>query len=222
MDAAKKARFVAETRMLRAYYYFQLVTMFKNIPLITEPVNPVNMYDITQANPEDVYNFIETELQAAIADLPATINLETEAGRVSQGACKALLGKVYLFEHKNTQAAQILAEVNGTPGGTNPYGYSLLPNFADLWQIDNKFNSESIWEATHTYKSNATWGAWGSGTDEGNSLNVMVGPRGYSASSASAPQYETGWSFNTVTQDLHDVLVETLVTMLQLQTLPRW
>ncbi|MFY7730755.1 MAG: RagB/SusD family nutrient uptake outer membrane protein [Flavobacterium sp.] len=207
MDATKKARFVAETRMLRAYYYFQLVTMFKNIPLITEPVNPTSYYNVLQAKPEDVYAFIENELKAAITDLPTTINAETEAGRVSQGAGKALLGKVYLFEKKNTEAAQILAEVNGTPGGANPYGYSLLTDFADLWKVDNKFNSESIWEATHTSKSNATWGAWGSGTDEGNSLNVMVGPRGYSAATPTAPKYETGWSFNTVTQDLRDALV---------------
>jgi len=207
MDETTKARFTAEVRMLRAYYYFQLVTMFRNIPLIIEPIPTAQIYQITQANPDDVYAFIEAELQAAIPNLPTTIANATEAGRVSQGAAKSLLGKVYLSQGKNSQAATTLAEVNGTPGGANPYGYALLSNFADLWKVDNKFHSESIWEATHTFKSNAGWGNWGSGSDEGNSLNVMIGPRGYSASSSAAPQYETGWSFNPMTNDLYNQLV---------------
>ena len=70
-----------------------------------------------------------------------------------------------------------------------------------------KFNSEAIIEITHTDKSNADWGNWGSGSDEGNSVNVMVGPRSYSRpTNSTAPDYASGWSFNTVTQNLYDAL----------------
>jgi hypothetical protein len=202
MSDATKARFAAETKALRGYYYFQLVTMFGDAPLITEPVETADYYSITKSPAADLYVQIEKDLNEAIPDLPMTLDVATEAGRLNKGAAQAILGKVYLYQHKDAQAAAMFAEVNGTPGGANQYGYALLANYADLWVIDNKFNSESIFEASHTKESNAGWGNWGSGSDEGNSLNVMVGPRGYSASVPTAPQYEAGWSFNTVTLDL--------------------
>lgn len=205
MDANVKKRFVAEAKALRALYYFNLVRMFKNVPLFTEPVVPAEIYNVTQAKPEEVYAQIEKDLTEAITDLPATISA-TENGRVTKGAAKALLGKVYLYEGKNSLAAAQLADVNGTPGGTSQFGYKLLTNFKDLWVVNNKFNSESIWEAVHTNQGNSYWGIWGSGKDEGNSLNVMVGPRNYVRKDNSAPDLPSGWSFNVFTQEFYDFM----------------
>ncbi|MEZ7527319.1 RagB/SusD family nutrient uptake outer membrane protein [Cloacibacterium normanense] len=205
MDASKKARFIAEAKTLRALYYFNLVRMFKNIPLILEPVSPTNMYSITQAKPADIYAQMEKDLLAAINDLPATVTTD-EYGRLTKGAAQALLGKVYLYDGKKAEAATQLAAVNGTPGGTSQYGYKLLTNFSDLWVTNNKFNSESIIEVSHTNKSQAGWGNWGSGTDEGNSVCVMVGPRGYVKNNASAPDLPAGWSFNVWTQNFYDFM----------------
>lgn len=205
MDANVKKRFVAEAKALRALYYFNLVRMFKNVPLFTEPVVPADIYNVTQAKPEEVYTQIEKDLTEAITDLPATIPA-TENGRVTKGAAKALLGKVYLYEGKNSLAAAQLAEVNGTPGGTSQFGYKLLANFNDLWVVNNKFNTESIWEAVHTNQGNSYWGIWGSGKDEGNSLNVMVGPRNYVRKDNSAPDLPSGWSFNVFTQEFYDFM----------------
>lgn len=202
MDENVKKRFAAEGKALRAYYYFQLVTMFGDIPFYTTNLTTDQFYTIQKSPAADVYAQIETDLLEAIPDLPATLSLDTEAGRLNRGAAQAILGKVYLFQHKNTEAAAQFAEVNGTPGGTNQYGNHLLANYADLWVIDNKYNAESIFECAHTNKSNADWSFWGSGYDEGNSLNVMVGPRGYSANNSNAPNYRTGWSFNPATLDL--------------------
>ncbi|TRW26439.1 RagB/SusD family nutrient uptake outer membrane protein [Flavobacterium zepuense] len=202
MDEAKKSRFAAEVKALRAYYYFQLVTMFGEIPFYTTNLTADQFYTIEKSSPAVVYAQIELDLNEAIAGLPATVDAASEAGRFNKGAAQALLGKVLLYQGKNAEAAAQLAQVNGTPGQPNQYGNQLLANFADLWNIDNKFNSESILETSHTKESNATWGNWGSGSDEGNSLNVMVGPRGYVASGAAAPLYQTGWSFNPATLDL--------------------
>jgi len=207
MSDSQKARFTAETKALRAIYYFELVRLFGNIPLITTPLGTNEIYTVTQADPNDVYDQIEVDLTEAIPDLPITIDITNEAGRLTQGAAKAMLGKVYLYRGKNTEAAAQLASVNGTPGTTSTYGYKLLDNFSDLWNVDNIYNSESIIEIAHTDKSNADWGNWGWGNDEGNSLNVMVGPRGYVRSSgSSAPDYAAGWGFNIVTQSLFDAL----------------
>lgn len=205
MSDSKKALFAAEAKALRAIYYFNLVRMFGNVPLILEPIDTSVMYEITQTTPDEVYTQIETDLQEAISALPPSASSEFP-GRLTQGAARALLGKVYLYNGKNAQAAEQLALVNGTPGGTSQYGYKLVDDFADLWVVDNKFNSESILEESHTQLSNAGWGNWGSGTDEGNTTNVMVGPRGYTKIGANAPDLPTGWSFNNWTQEFYDVI----------------
>ncbi len=162
-DETLRARFEAETKALRALYYFNLVRMFRNIPLILEPLTSNNMFNVTQATPENVYAQIEKDLNEAIAALPVTVPVATEGGRLTKGAAQAILGKVLLYQNKGTQAASVLAEVNGTPGGTSQYGYKLLPNFADLWVTSNKFNSEYILECTHSSAGNSDWGWWGSG-----------------------------------------------------------
>jgi starch-binding outer membrane protein, SusD/RagB family len=206
MDDASKARFSAEAKALRALYYFNLVRMFKNIPLLLEPLTATNIYDVTQAKPEDVYAQIEKDLTEAIAVLPTNLP-PSELGRFSKGAAKALLGKVYLYEKKNAQAAAEFAEVNGTPGGTSTYGYKLLNNFGDLWIASNKFNTESILEATHTNLGRSTWGNWGSASDEGNTFAQMIGPRSYQKKVPTAPDiYPAGWSFSVITQNLYDFL----------------
>jgi starch-binding outer membrane protein, SusD/RagB family len=207
MDATLKARFGAEAKALRAYYYFNLVIMFKNIPLLLDPLTATNMYTVTQSAPTAVYTQIEKDLTEAIADLPPTVPVATEGGRFTKGAAKALLGKVYLYDNKGALAAAQLADVNGTPGGTSQYGYRLLSNFSDLWVTGNKFNTESILEVCHSSVGSSGWGNWGSGSDEGNSVNVMVGPRSYSKPAGStAPDLPSGWSFNVFTQSFYDII----------------
>ncbi|HMR92357.1 MAG TPA: RagB/SusD family nutrient uptake outer membrane protein [Chitinophagaceae bacterium] len=206
MDPLKKTRFTAEAKALRAIYYFNLVRMFGNIPLLTEPLTAGNMYNVEQATPEAVYAQIEQDLKDAIPDLPASVILATEGGRLTKGAAQAMLGKVLLYMGKNSEAAAQLAEVNGTPGQTSQYGYKLLDDFADLWVFTNKFNSEGILECNHSNQSFADWGFWGSGADEGNSVNQMVGPRSYSRISAPAPDIPSGWSFNVFTDAFYDLI----------------
>ncbi len=207
MSDALKVRFTAESKALRAFYYFNLVRLFKNVPLILEPLTTSNILDVEQATPEAVYAQIEKDLLEAIPALPTSVDAATGSGRLTRGAAQALLGKVYLFEGKKPEAAAILAQVNGTPGSTNQYGNKLLPSFSDLWVTSNKFNAESLLEVSHTSAGNSDWGFWGSGRDEGNSLNVMVGPRGYSRpANSTAPDLPSGWSFSVPTQKLYDAM----------------
>jgi hypothetical protein len=207
MDAGEKARFTAEAKALRALYYFNLVRMFRNIPLLLKPLGASDIYDVTQSAPAAVYTQIEKDLNEAIADLPSAVVPATEAGRFTKVAAQALLGKVYLYDNKKTEAAAMFAQVNGTPGQPNQYGNKLLTKFSDLWVFTNKFNSESLLEAVHTNQSNADWGFWGSSADEGNSASQMVGPRSYQKVGPNAPDiYPSGWSFNVWTQDFYDLI----------------
>jgi hypothetical protein len=181
--------------------------LFKNVPLLLEPLTATNMYEVTQATPAAVYTQIEKDFTEAIAVLPTSVTASTEAGRLTKAAAKALLGKVYLYQNKGALAAAQFAEVNGTPGTTTQYGNNLLANFADLWVTGNKFNAESLLEVGHSAVGNSDWGWWGSSRDEGNTVNVMVGPRSYSKPAGSpAPDLPSGWSFNVFTQEFYDVI----------------
>jgi len=154
---ALKARMIAECKALRAYYYFNLVRMWGNVPLFTSSLSGGQVYDVTQSSLADVYSQIEQDLSEAIPDLPLPGNFTADdAGRFTQGAATALLGKVYLYEgdgvpgaknpdgsdalpgdlSKYTLAVQTLAKVNGSQSGAtfgSPYGYQLLTNYNDLW-----------------------------------------------------------------------------------------
>lgn len=94
MDAAESKRLLGEAHFLRAWYYFHLVRMFGNIPLVTEPVTlQSDQLRPSQATPEEVYNLIVQDLiTAEESGLPWS----DPTGKVSLGAVKSLLAKVYL------------------------------------------------------------------------------------------------------------------------------
>ncbi|MCX2739989.1 RagB/SusD family nutrient uptake outer membrane protein [Pontibacter anaerobius] len=192
---ATAQRYIAEAKFLRAYYYFELVRLFRNVPLFTAPLATEEIFNQTQVGPEEVYAQIEKDLTEAIPNLPTTVPVASEGGRATQGAGKALLGKVYLFQQEWSNAAAQLADVNGTPGGTSMYGYKLMDNYGAIFDPANKFNSESIFEIVHTNLARQDWGAWPN--FEGNVGVQMMGPRGYSG-----PTYVSGWGFNPLTESL--------------------
>jgi len=202
MDETKKKRFVAETRFLRAYFYFDLVRQFKNVPLIKVPLAASEIYNVPQVAPSEVYDFITAELKESLADLPANINITAEGGRITKAAGHALLGKVLLYQEKFAEAAAQFAEVNGEPGQVSKFGNQLMANFADLFVVKNKHNKESILEINHTSLSAGTWGCIA--CTEGNIINIMSAPRGYSIvkQGRGAPTFVSGWGFFIPTKEL--------------------
>lgn len=206
MSDAIKSRFISEAKTLRAIYYFDLLRIFGNIPLILNTFTVSDdFYNVPQNSPTEIYAQIEKDLLEAIPDLPMTVSGD-QRGRLTQGAAKALLGKVYLYENKKDLAAIQLADVNGTPGTTSQYGYKLVSDFSSLWITDNKFTTESILEVSHTNKGNSDWSFWGQGKDEGNSICIMTAPRSYTRKTNDAPDVVGGWAFNTVTNDLFNFM----------------
>lgn len=94
MDAAEMKRLLGEAHFLRAWYYFNLVQLFGNIPLVTEPVDlKSEQLRPKQAAPADVYQLITADLITAEASGLPWVDV---TGKVSLGAVKSLLAKVYL------------------------------------------------------------------------------------------------------------------------------
>lgn len=138
MDAGLKARYVGEAQFLRALMYFNLVRAFGDIPLHTKVAETADELNPTRTAQADVYAFIVSDLTAAAAVLPQAYG-GADVGRATKGAALALLAKVQLYQ-KNWAAA--LAASDQVIG----LGYSLAPNFYDMFRIRGENGPESIFE----------------------------------------------------------------------------
>ncbi|MEO5562926.1 MAG: RagB/SusD family nutrient uptake outer membrane protein, partial [Chitinophagaceae bacterium] len=157
LDAAYTKQVTAEMRFLRALYYFNMVQMFGDLPLITTPILPEEAFKVTRTAKAEVYNKIIDDLKFAVDNLTEP-NAVPAPGRASKGAAKTLLGKVYLTMGDKTNAGVLLKQVYDSYNGTQ---YDLLPNFTSLWGNTTaaKNTKESIFEiqfkggATNPYSS---------------------------------------------------------------------
>ncbi|TAM96019.1 MAG: RagB/SusD family nutrient uptake outer membrane protein [Chitinophagaceae bacterium] len=142
MDATLRSQYIGEAKFFRAFYYFDLLTNFLNIPLITTVPQDSNQYSQPQAQPSDVWKQIESDLTDAIASLPATYNT-ADIGRITKGAALGYLGKSYLYQQMWQQASGTFQQL------ISSNTYALLPNFADVFGLNNNFSSESLLEIAY-------------------------------------------------------------------------
>ena len=165
MNADMRKRLLAETHFLRAVFYFNLVTHFGNVPLILEP----STLGVTaaQGTVEQGLAQVITDLQAAIADLPVT----NDVGHATKGAAQALLGRVYMQQHKWAEASALFTEIIGSKK------YLLVPQYLDNFTIANENNSESIFEVQFS-GVNQGGGQDVAGTSEGFERPQFFGPPG--------------------------------------------
>ncbi len=95
MDEAQKNQLLGEARFLRAYYYFNLVRLFGDVPLILEPVGlNSDLLEPERTPTAEVYDAIVEDL--TWAEQNSGLPFNSESGRVTLGAVKTLLSSVYL------------------------------------------------------------------------------------------------------------------------------
>ena len=137
-DAFKK-RYKGEALYIRSLLYFNLATIFGNIPLQLTDVASPSEVNLKQFTATEVYNQIINDLIAAEPLLPAKYT-GADIGRVTSGAVNTLLGKVYLTKGDKASAIIALNKV------VNSKNYSLVPDYAKLWGAANENGPESIFE----------------------------------------------------------------------------
>ena len=90
-----------EARFLRAFYYFELIKRYGNVPLITTRMTSEEANAVSQSSFDEIVQFIVTECDSAITKLPfsyATSNfISGETGRATKGAAMALKARVLLY-----------------------------------------------------------------------------------------------------------------------------
>jgi hypothetical protein len=125
---------------LRAFSYFHLVRYFGKIPLHLNPVPGREGSALPLSEEAAVFDQIIKDLTAAIPLLPTkSVQLP---GRVTQGAARTLLGDVFIYRKRWSDAEQVLAPVISSGQ------YSLMPSYGMAFPKNstNKNNAESVFE----------------------------------------------------------------------------
>ncbi|MDD6365051.1 MAG: RagB/SusD family nutrient uptake outer membrane protein [Bacteroidales bacterium] len=134
----------AQALWLRSFYYFYMVALWDNVPLILHTSSAADK-PANSKNPEDqvniVFTQIEEDLSWAAEHLPLT--REKEVARPTRGAAYGLLAKVYMQHKKWDKAAECLEWIVDGEGKSL---YSLQKNWADNFSNKTEDNSESLYE----------------------------------------------------------------------------
>ena len=128
---------IAQLRTLRALYYWRLMDAFGRIKLVTVP-----NVDAPQASRLQAFEFIESELLAAIPNLR---DGRPEYGRVSKGGAYALLARLYLNAEVYAGAPRWQDAIDAADAVINSGAYSLSSDYASVFAPDNIENVEQIW-----------------------------------------------------------------------------
>ncbi len=140
-DETRKQQILAEAKFLRALHYYYAALLWENPVLVLEPSKPDDLHQ--QATQEEIFEQIEQDLNDAFIDLPIVWDNPVEdLGRPTKGAAKAMLGKVYMQQHRWQDAKEALDFLVTGQGAI----YSLVNNFKDNFTDINENNSESVFE----------------------------------------------------------------------------
>lgn len=181
-----KERHIAEARFLRALSYFDLVRIFGDVPKVTTPLSIEEGYKTPRVNAISIYDeIIIPDLLAAESGLPLSYS-GNDVGRPTQGAAKAILGRVYLTLNDFPKAESKLQEVT-------TLGYELLPDYNDLFDYTkDEHHSEYIFDIeyeegigegnrlTNAFAPNSKpfinfFGIGGNGDEQNSPTQVLIG-----------------------------------------------
>lgn len=178
ISQADRSRITAEAKFLRAWLLFDIVRYWGAAPLSLALIPSITTENIDEWYPimypertpaEDIYRQILDDLSDdAIACLVSKSNGDPQA---TKGAAYGLLAKVYatMGEKSGRDYQKVVDYCDKVIGE----GYTLVPNFDDLWTVSGKLSSEGIFELYFSDAAEAhNWAYWVLLTDKSGSVEV--------------------------------------------------
>lgn len=170
-SATLATRLEAETRFLRAFYYFDLVKYFGKVPVIDHTVMASEANTIARSSVTDVYKLIISDLQFAITSLPASYT-GVDVGRATKYAAEGLLAQVYMTRSGPTY------EIEGPGLGLSEWNlalpllqdiissglFTLNTNFANIFAYSNQnpsVNKEAVFDVMYITGASGTSSIYG-------------------------------------------------------------
>jgi hypothetical protein len=158
-----KARLLAEAKFLRAFFYFDLVYLFGDVPFLTASLNPEDTTPTEGADGEKeaseatkrtdksiIMDAIVKDLADAATNLPNTYSSE-DLGRVTKGAALSMKARILLYQEKWGEAAIAAKEVMDL--GI----YTIHPSYSEMFTYEGIGNSEVIFDLQEVKDSDNQW-----------------------------------------------------------------
>ena len=141
IDETTRKGLLGQVYFLRAFYYFDLVNLYGDVPLLTSPLkNFADAYNVAKRETKaKVYVQIKADFEQAktlIAD--GKYSDATEKWRVSKGAVMAMQAKVALY---NQQWADVVSIISAMEALNY---YSLNNNYFDNFSVAKKFTDNEV------------------------------------------------------------------------------
>lgn len=191
-----KKVYIAEAKFLRAYAYSKLVLIYGRLPLFDKVLVVSDFASVKRSTTEkEVFNFVKKDLDDAISGLPEKGSIDI--GRATKGAARSLKARVcmnetgYFYNNTMKQRAPEYSSLNVTSLWQEVYNqtkevinsgkYSLLSNYAAVFEQDGENKSETVFDQQYVNDLSVT----AFNDLPGNETPVRLGVRGFS-----------GWGFN--------------------------
>jgi len=171
MDEAAKNRILGEAKFLRAYFYFNLVNIYGDIPLKLLPPLSSAEINVPKSSAADIYKQIESDLSDASRVLPKVYST-SDVGRATKGAAFGLLARVHLYQQHWTEVLAAIDSLNASAS------YSLVSVYKNNFLDSTQNNAESVFEIQHLS---------GQTPSLGNFLNQYFSPAAYNGYYFDAP-----------------------------------
>jgi hypothetical protein len=183
-----KNRVLGEAYFLRAHYYFILVQLFGDVPLITTAQTPQDDLRPARNSSAEVYQLILSDLEKAVDLLPAKNEMAaTDLGRATKGSALGMLAKVQLTLGNYGETIRHCETLQ-------TMGYALHPQYGDNFNPASKNGVESLFEVQFMGKTN--FGFW-SNENQSSWVSTFTGPR-------NADFVAGGYGWNQPTQEFVD------------------
>lgn len=156
MDAATKGRISGEAHFLRAFFYFHLVRLFGDVPLVVKETTDLSLLDAERKPIATVYEQIVADLIYAKENIPDGAT----NGHASKEAAQAMLGKVYLQMsgyplYDPSAASKALDELRAVKD--NPK-FALEKDYFALFDGEHEYGPEYIWDIEFSNNGTTQYG----------------------------------------------------------------
>ncbi|MDR0962195.1 MAG: RagB/SusD family nutrient uptake outer membrane protein [Mediterranea sp.] len=187
---ANKKLWLAETQVLRAFYYNLLWKFWGNIPYYNE--NLEFPYLTEQSTADQVYDGIVADLEAAInANVLPMKATDANSGRVTRAMAYMLYAEVVMYQKDESRYANALKYMEEI---INSGQYDLVPDYGTIFLEEGEWNIESIWEIN--YMNDQGGRSWGAPLNTGGTvLPRLISPSGWADGTDG---HDNGWGFAPV------------------------
>lgn len=141
VEQADADAFIAELKAVRGFFYWQLIDLYGNVPLVTDFATAESAPSTVPR--KDVYDFVVGDLETAVPKLSKAVD-GTTYGRMNYYAGQALLAKLYLNAEVYTGTEQWSKVITACDEIINSGKYSLENNYFANFNVDNSGSSEFI------------------------------------------------------------------------------